>query len=617
MSLEMYLRLYVLFTLFMCFCCEEENLKLNYLEKLLKSSIEKSKSYRVRENNSDFFRSQSDDNKVIDYGTFDFIIVGAGSSGSVVATRLSEIEKWRILLLEAGDMDDDLTDIPYVWQVLQFSERNWGYNTVPQKNGCFGLENNQAPYQRGKVLGGSGTINGLGFIRGNKADYDKWALLGNPGWSYHDLLPYFKRMENFESDKLDPKYRGFAGPLNIAYQVPKDNLSFFESSGQELGLKVLEDYNGADQMGISRRQRTIQYGKRVSGATAYVRPSMNRRNFNLTLNALVTKISIDKSTKTANGVIFVKDGRKYKAGARKEVIISGGAINTPQILMLSGIGPPDELKKHKIETIVNLPVGVKALDHFELRIYFRTNYTIESEPLRKLLQEYLEGKGTLTSLDNGKTFAYINTRNPSSSVPNLEMNSYFNNPVPISIPAITNYKKETEEYVKTIDSSTDLSIDMYILHPKSTGSVKLRSNNPRDFPLVDPGTLNEEDDATVFLEGIRFLDRFEKTETARRVNATKLKITICGDHVEGTDDYWLCVIKSLVVHGGHISSTAKMGPRKDPFAVVNHELKVYGVKGLRVVDCSIMPTTISGHTNSIAFAIGEKASDMIKRSHKL
>ncbi|XP_045460088.1 glucose dehydrogenase [FAD, quinone]-like [Harmonia axyridis] len=606
---------FILFGLAVHTVCSDESLRIDYLEKLVESAIKQSKTYKIRDSNSDFFGNNAGNNEEIDYGTFDFIVVGAGSSGSVVSSRLSENEKWKILLLEAGAMDDDLSDIPYVWEVLQFSERNWGYNTVPQKHGCFGRHNNQSPYQRGKVLGGSGTINGLGFIRGNKGDYDKWATLGNPGWSYKDLLPFFKKMENFESDQLDPKYRGFAGPLNIYYQVPKDNVSFFESSARELGMKVIEDYNAAEQIGISRRQRTIKFGKRVSGATAYVRPSMNRHNFNLTINALVTKIMIDKATKTATGIRFVKDGKQYVAKASKEVIISGGSINTAQLLMLSGIGPQEELKKHKIKIIADLPVGKKSLDHFELRIYFRTNYTAKKEPFRKLLGEYLRGDGVLTSLDNGKTFTYVNTRNSSASVPNLEMTSYFNNPVDVSIPGITNYKKEVEDYFNTINPQTDLSIDMYVLHPKSTGSVKLKSCDPREFPLVDPGTLVDGDDAQVFLEGIRILDKFEKTETAKKINVTKLKVSFCDQHVEGSDDYWLCVIRNLAVHGGHISSTAKMGPKKDPFAVVDHELKVYGLHKLRVADCSIMPSTISGHTNSIAFAIGEKAADMIRKQY--
>ncbi|KAK9871024.1 hypothetical protein WA026_009982 [Henosepilachna vigintioctopunctata] len=549
------------------------------------------------------------------YGTYDFIVVGAGSAGSIVASRLSEVEKWKILLLEAGNYDDDLTDIPYIYRVLQLSARNWGYFTVPQKNGLFGFKNHQSPYIMGKVLGGTGTVNGIAYLRGNRGDYDKWASLGNPGWSFDDILPYFKKMENFQSNNIDLKYRGFGGPLNVAYKEPKEDLSRLKSLTTNLGIKYIEDYNAKDQIGFSRSQKNIQCGKRVSGATAYVRPSMQRHNFNVTLKSLVTKIIIDKSTKTAKGVEFVRNGKKYRAFAKKEVVISGGAINSPQILMLSGIGPEDELKKHSIPVVKVSPVGKYLKDHYSFKVYYRSNETIPLKSFRELLKEYIQGRGMLTNLDNTLTYTFINTKNKSSSVPNLEFVLLGTTPVPNVIPQLSNYIEKIDQFNSKINEQTDYAIEVYILHPKSVGTIKLKSNDPKDFPLIDTAIFEAPEDLQLLYESTEILSEFEKTDFAKALNFTRLDFEFCNQHERDSKPYWYCAIQHLADPTYHMSSTVKMGPQQDPFAVVDNKLRVYGVKNLRVADCSVMPSTISGHNNAPAFLIGEKAADLIKADH--
>ncbi|KAK9871028.1 hypothetical protein WA026_009986 [Henosepilachna vigintioctopunctata] len=588
---------FVLIPLVVNSCNVDSKLKVDYLEQLIDVSFKNAQYHKLRTDNSKFFKNQNTSDEVLEYGTFDFIVVGAGSAGSIVASRLSEVEKWKILLIEAGDYDDDLTKIPYIYRVLQLSERNWGYYTVSQKNGCFGSKNRQCPYITGKVLGGTGSVNGVAYVRGNSGDYDKWASLGNPGWSFENLLPYFKKMENFDTDDIDLNFRGFGGPLNVAYKEPKQDLSNLKSFSSDLKIKYLKDYNGEKQIGISRHQKNIDCGGRVSGATAYVRPSMQRHNFNLSVKSLVTKIIIDESTKTAEGVEFIRDGKKYRALAKKEVIISGGSVNSPQLLMLSGIGPEDELQKHKIPQIQILPVGKYLKDHYSFKVFYR--------------------KRMLTNLDNTLTYTFLNTKNESSTVPNLEFVLLGTTPVPKPIPQLSNYVEKIERFNEKINEQTDYSFEVYLLHPKSTGSIKLQSNDPIDFPLIDAAIFEDQEDLQLIYESTEIFKIFEQSSFARALNLSRLEFDFCDEYKRDSKPYWYCAIQYLADPVFHMSSTVKMGPRDDPFAVVDNKLRVYGVKNLRVADCSVMPSTISGHNNAAAFLIGEKAADLIKADHSI
>ncbi|KAL3286142.1 hypothetical protein HHI36_000654 [Cryptolaemus montrouzieri] len=480
-----------------------------------------------------------------------------------------------------------------------------------------GWKGNKCSYARGKVLGGSGSINYLAYTRGNKGDYNKWASLGNKGWSFDDVLPYFQKLENFESENIDRSYRGFGGPVNVAYKIPKENFTMIQNAHSEIGLNTVDDYNGKQQIGVSRMQRSIKYGRRVSGATAYVRPSSVRHNFNVTLEAFVTKILIDTITKSANGVQFIKNGRLFVAKARKEIIVSGGAINTPQLLMLSGIGPEDELTKHGIHVIENLPVGKFLKDHYVFQVSYKTNMTVETKPFCKYIEDYLNGEGILTNIENAVSFTFLNTRNISASIPNIELVFFLPTPITTPMPPRANFTTDIQKYLKKLDQHTNIYLAIFLLHPKSVGTLSLQSNSPKDFPLIDLGIFSDPEDMEDFYKAIQIVNKIGETKAVQKVEAEQIEFQFCNQYAYDSKEYWYCALQHMATPGMHVSSTVRMGPTNDPFAVVDSHLNVYGVKNLRVADCSVMPITISGHTNGAALMIGEKAADIIKKDHNI
>ncbi|XP_044749407.1 glucose dehydrogenase [FAD, quinone]-like isoform X2 [Coccinella septempunctata] len=589
----------------------ELELKIDYYEALIKKAVKDAANYKPRIDNSDFL-SDVDRTKVHDYGTFDFIIVGAGSSGSVVASRLSEHPDWKILLIEAGDHETDLSEIPGMHVLLPNSDKNWGYTTTKQKYGCKGMVGEKCPYARGKSVGGSGAINGIMYIRGHKEDYDKWERWGNPGWSYQNISYYFKKSENSQIPDGDQGYHGFAGPINNCYTTPESPLvQAFIDANKELGASYI-DVNGGQPEGVGKCQSSALFGRRVSSASAYLKTALNRINLNLEVNALVTKILIDEESKKAQGVLFVKDGKTYRAMSSKEVILSGGSINTPQLLMLSGVGPEKELEKHSIKMIKNAPVGQTMRDHIAFSlVFFRTNHSQSITPLREQIKDYLNGYGILTTSFSTKALSFKNfgdSRVEFILIPpsgKAQKNG-----------APRNFNKEVLESLKSYDATTDFLISAILLNPKSNGTITLKSSDPLEFPELDIGIFSSEEDLDALYEGVKYAQTLGNTKSFEKFNAKQfIKFKPCDQHGYNTKDFWYCAMKHLSFNGYHMSSTARMGPEDDPMAVVDSELQVYGVKGLRIIDCSVMPDTISGHTNAIAFAIGEKGADIIKNHY--
>lgn len=469
-------------------------------------------------------------------------------------------------------------------------------------------------------MGGSGSINGLVYSRGVQADFDKWAKEGNPGWSWKDVLPYIKKIENFQSRNIDLKFRGFNGPLNIAHVKPEIPLQkAFIEANEEIGIPFLEDYNAEKVSGVSNIQHNIQNGRRVSGANNYIRPAWTRINLNVTLKAFVTKVLVDAKTKTAHGVEFVHNNRKFRAHAKKEVVLSGGSANTPQLLMLSGIGPKQDLEKLGIDVIQDLPVGKFMKDHIGfLNLFFSSNYVEPTQTTNKLIQEFLQGKGAFTAPSYYRAISYFNTKNKSSPNPNIEIDFTPPRPVGINIPQFANYKKEVTDYVNSINQSTHWNFQLYFLHPKSSGTITLKSANAKDFPLIDSRVFENEEDLEDMYRGIKIALKLIDTSVGRKFDLKlNLNLPSCSKHKPMSKNYWYCLLRLLALPAYHLSSTAKMGPRNDPLAVVDHELKVYGIKNLRVVDVSIVPSTVTGHINAQAFLIGEKGADLIKKQHSI
>lgn len=464
---------------------------------------------------------------------------------------------------------------------------------------------------RGLSIGGSSATGALIYNRGVEEDFNNWAKAGNPGWSYEDVLPYFKKVENtrIENEAID---HGFAGPINIEHSQPKSGLH------QAIvdGMAELERNKDKTNYGIHRIAYNTWQGKRVSSGNTYLRQARSRLNTNITTGAFVTKILINER-KRIYGVEFVKNKKFYRATVDKEIILSGGAVNTPHLLMLSGIGPKKILKQNKIRVIQDLPVGQRLKDHFGyLSIYIRTNFTQETPTLRKLLSQYFEGYGYLTKSLNSEFISYFSTKS-SKNRPNIEYVFVPPTGTTVGLYATKRFTKEmTASVSKKINIYTDLAVSVTLLHPKSTGKIRLKSSNPLHFPEIDIGMFQREDDVKEIYEGIRNVQKLLETEAFKKLNASIYSVPKpCEDQEFDSEAFWNCSIKHIAFAAHQLTSSTKMGPAGDQEAVVDSSLRVRGVKNLRIADCGVIPVTLSGQLNAVAYMIGEKASDMIKMQH--
>ncbi|KAI9553252.1 hypothetical protein GHT06_021148 [Daphnia sinensis] len=492
---------------------------------------------------------------------YDFIVIGAGSAGAVVASRLSEISDWKVLLLEAGGEEPLAADVPGTAAVLQRSKVDWTYRTEPQTDACLAFKDNRCNWPRGKVIGGTSVLNYMMYVRGNKRDYDQWAELGNEGWSYDEVLPYFIKSEDNRNPYLaaNRKYHGTGGYLTVQEPPFKTPLvTAFIEGGVEMGFDNV-DCNGAQQIGTTDgtlHSGTIRRGTRCSTAKAFLRPVRSRNNLHISMHSHVHKLIISPSTKQATAVRFEKRGKVYEVKVNKEIVVSAGAINSPQLLMLSGIGPAAHLNSFGIPVIVDLPVGDNLQDHPE---------TVDA---------------ALTSLAGSAA---------SDSGPVLRDNFGFREDV-------------WNEYFAPIVNTDTLQIAPWLIRPLSRGTIRLASSDPYAAPLMDPKYYSDPKDLDTMLEALKFSLALSKT-TAFQKLGIKVYDKIfpgCESHVPWTNDYWRCLIRYTTASAYHPSGTCKMGPSTDATAVVDPQLKVYGIKGLRVADCSIMPYLVAGNTNAPA-----------------
>jgi choline dehydrogenase len=524
---------------------------------------------------------------------FDFIVVGAGSAGCVLANRLSAVPTERVLLLEAGGRDrNPWIHLPIGYYRTLFDPRlGWGYQTEPEP----GLNGRRIPWPRGKVLGGSSSINGLVYIRGQKEDFDHWRQLGNPGWSYEDVLPYFKRAEDQQRGADD--YHGAGGPLAVSDSTPHELCEAYIRACEEIGIARNPDFNGALQDGAGYFQLTNRKGLRCSAAVGYLRPARRRPNLKIETGALVARIEFDG--RRVRGVRYRQNGAQRVAHARREIVLAAGAINSPQILQLSGVGPGALLQALGIHIVHELPgVGSNLQDHFQARSIYRCTRPITlNDRVRSPFQKALMGlewllfrTGPLT-IGAGQGGIFARTR-PELASPDVQFHIIL---------------FSAERPGEALHRFPGFTASVCQLRPESRGTVAIRSADPTEKPSIVANYLASETDRRCIVGGLQLARRLSRTEALQPYIAEEIEP---GPDKASDED----LLAHARARGGtifHPSGTCMMGPARNPMAVVDHELRVHGLSGLRVADAGVMPTVVSGNTNAACIMIGEKAAEMM------
>jgi len=521
---------------------------------------------------------------------FDYIIIGAGSAGSVLANRLSADPNNQVLLLEAGPSWNIWSEFPIGYaKLIRNPAANWCYSAEPEES----TNGRKLPVPRGKLLGGSSSINGLVFVRGQSNDYNTWAQMGNKGWSYDDVLPFFKRLESYDGG--EDTYRGRNGPLRVTYPDEPGELydTIIEAAGQ-VGIPKNLDYNGSNQNGISMSQATISNGRRMSTAHCYLRPVRHRKNLTISTNSLTTRLILNQ--KRCVGVCYSVNNKIFNAKAKREVIISAGTINSPQILELSGIGNPEILKQAGIDLIHASPgVGENLRDHYAPR----TKWKITTPGIT--YNDKARGLGLVW-----QAIRYLVSRKGMMGIPAAPMRAFIKTREGLDAPdGLLGWLPLLYDSNYKLSKTSGVVCYAHAMRPSSTGHVHISSSNPITPPKIQYNFLSAQLDIDTTINAVRIARAIMTAPAMEKLGV----IEISPGETATSDDQLLDWIKDNAETTYHPVGTCKMG--NDPYAVVDHELKVYGIESLRVADASIMPTLISGNTNAPSIMIGEKAADMI------
>lgn len=531
--------------------------------------------------------------------SYDYVIVGAGSAGCTLANRLTENPDIQVLVIEAGGSDKHpYITVPLGWGKILFNRLfDWGYFTDPEPQ----FDGREVECARGRVIGGSSSINAMGYVRGNREDYDRWSRQGCTGWSYAECLPYFRKAEGWEKGNDD--YRGADGPLTtIENKYPDPLLQAWLEAGEAAGYPTTPDYNGAQNEGLGVFQSTIRNGRRCSAAVAYLRPALSRPNLTLISKALAHRVVME-GTK-AVGIEYSTGGNSTTvARAEREVILSGGVINSPQLLMLSGIGDADRLKEHGIESVIDSKfIGQNLQDHLSVGVeYERIGDGPFVGQLRydrialAMMQAYFLGTGFATEMP-GPLTGFLHSKEGLAQ-PDIQLLARFIPPE--SQPWFPGVRKKPKDA---------FMVRPVMLHPKSVGELSLKSANPADFVRLNQNFLSEPEDWQTLRDGI---------EMVRDIGSQKPLDAFRGPEIQPKDEPIDDFIKRTAWTAHHPLGTCKMGPDSDERAVVNPELQVRGAENLRVIDGSVLPDMVGGNINAPIIMLAERMGDILKGKQPL
>ncbi|XP_067124760.1 glucose dehydrogenase [FAD, quinone]-like, partial [Centruroides vittatus] len=548
-----------------------------------------------------------------------YILVGSGSGGSVLTNRLSKNPSINVLLLEAGERPALISEIPFLHMSALSTKYNWDFPTVPSRRIAHAIKGRSFNLGAGKVLGGTPMLNHNLYVRGNRKDYDNWAKNGAIGWDWKNVFPYFLKSEDNRNRRIVKNgYHGVDGELIIQYPpFHTPMVRGYLGSAKAIGYR-LGDYNAAHQTVFMPPQGTINRGRRWSTLHAFINPVVGRRNLEIVTSAYVTKILIDDYNR-AYGVVFDHYNKTFRAIAKREVIICAGTFNSPKLLMLSGIGPKEVLNKFHIPVKSDLPVGNNLIDHVStLGLQFIVDtYTFKETRITKedFMDILINGTGPLTSLGGVEVIGFANSKyNKDLDWPDLEI--FWVSRSVSSDSVLREMSGAVEELKKIFEKYSYLDTISCIPNPtrvKSKGVVSLQSTDPYEYPLIDLNYFSHTDDLKVSVEGLKVCLQMASSKPMKKLGVRPLPYVIpgCEKYELFSDNYLGCMLIAFPLPAHHFAGTCKMGHPKDPTTVVDPTLKVKGVQNLRVVDASIIPIMIGGHTNIPTMMIAEKAADFI------